>query len=138
MWISLNNFTFHKFDNHNKNIILFLFIMVRPINRMNYDTDIIRYFRENNIETCCYQYNNFSITTYYDGQIIASNGNTSYIIAGDLSNYGMNRITNIIMRGEVGNREFIMSEGNKDFILDAEIIFERFRILEQSHSNIQN
>ena len=42
------------------------------------------------------------------------------------------------MRGEVGNREFVMSEGNKDFILDAEIIFERFRILEQNHSNRQN
>ena len=112
--------------------------MVKPINRMNYDNELIRHFRENNIETCCYQYNNYYITTYYDGQIIASNGNTSYIIAGDLSTFDMERITNIIMRGEVGNREFVMSEGNKDFILDAEIIFERFRILEQNHSNRQN
>ena len=86
----------------------------------------------NNIEqhsriTCEVEYNNYTLTAYNDGTLKASNGNQTFLMVGDLSTFGMTGITNISMRGEVGNREFIVSQGNNEFTLNAEIVFSRFQ-----------
>ncbi len=83
-------------------------------------------------QNCICRFHNYTVAGLSNGVIRVSNGTTTFHIAGNLVEHGLrqNQITNIIVRGEPGEQEIVLSDGNNELILDAEITFGRFRDLQ--------
>ena len=91
------------------------------------DSEIEEVISGFSVETCKYEMNNITLTGYTNGSIMVSNGDKEFYIAGNIRKHGISSIDNIVVRGPVGSREIVASQGNHEFILDGDLVFDRLK-----------
>ena len=77
-----------------------------------------------NTPKCACKFHNYTITVLNDGVIEVSHGDKKFHISGNIQTYGLSQITHVFVRGEDGEREIVLCDGNNELILNAEIKFE--------------